>query len=290
MRVDIGYRRLYFDVEGSGMVPDGPRLRTRPTLIALHGAPGFSDHATFKPAFRPLAEDMQVIYLDLCGAGRSDPVGEGQSYSLELWANELVRFCEVLGIEKPIVLGVSGGGFVAQRYAIHHPDHAAGVVFACTQAKLIPERAIAMFEKLGGAAAGTAARSFLTGPYTPEALAAFSSVCMPLYNPTPANPDAGRRMRHRPELARAFHEFPTGIWHTMDLLDELDRVRCPVLVMAGELDPITPVEDSLDIVARLDPKIVQLEVMTGCGHGCWRDKPEESLALIRDFVLRHAGV
>jgi proline iminopeptidase len=231
---------------------------------------------------------MQVIYLDLSGAGRSDAVEDGHSYSLELWAEELVQFCNVLGIEKPFVLGVSGGGFVAQRYAIDFPAHAAGVIFACTQARLTPERSIAMFRKLGGTDAAAAARDFLSGPYTPQSLNAFSSQCMPLYNPTPANPDAGRRMLYRPDLARAFHEYPTGIWHTMDLLDELNRIRCPVLVMAGELDPITPLEDSMDIVAQLDPEVAQLEVMAGCGHGCWRDKPQESLAIIRDFVARHS--
>lgn len=287
MYVRVDGRRLYFDVSGEKHVADGARLRERPTLIAIHGAPGASDHATFKPSFAALADVMQVVYLDLSGAGRSDGLPAGEPYSLRRWGDELVAFCAALGIERPFVLGVSAGGFVAQRYAIDHPDHPAGIVLACTQARLSPERSIAMFERLGGPAAGEAARALLTRPMSPSSREAFDRWCKPLYNPTPIPPEVGARMRPRKELAQAFHGWPDGIWHTMDLLAELPRITCPTLVMAGELDPITPVADSDDIVARLDPKIVRYEVMAGCGHGCWRDQPERSFAMLREFVLGH---
>jgi proline iminopeptidase len=287
MYVTVEGRRLYFDVSGEKHVADGARLRERPTLIAIHGAPGLSDHATFKPSFAALADAMQVVYLDLSGAGRSDGLPPGERYSLRRWGDELVAFCAALGIERPFVLGVSGGGFVAQRYAIDHPDHAGGIVLACTQARLSPERSIAMFERLGGRVAADAARAQLTQAPSPSAREAFERWCKPLYNPTPIPPEVGARMRLRMALARAFHEWPDGIWHTMNLLDELPRISCPTLVMAGELDPITPLADSEDIVARLDPKIVRYEVMAGCGHGCWRDQPERSFALLREFVLGH---
>ena len=50
MYVTVNGARLYFDVEGAGLVPDGPRMREKPTLLLLHGGPGF-DHTTYKPAF-----------------------------------------------------------------------------------------------------------------------------------------------------------------------------------------------------------------------------------------------
>ena len=39
MRVSIGDCRLFVDVDGLGLVPDGPTMRERPTLITLHGVP-----------------------------------------------------------------------------------------------------------------------------------------------------------------------------------------------------------------------------------------------------------
>ena len=64
--------RLFIDVEGCGLVPDGATLRAKPTLILLHGGPGY-DHSSFKPIFSQLADVAQIIYIDHRGHGRSSP-------------------------------------------------------------------------------------------------------------------------------------------------------------------------------------------------------------------------
>ncbi|MBA2460499.1 MAG: alpha/beta hydrolase, partial [Actinobacteria bacterium] len=72
MRIDVGDLRLFFDVDGAKLVPEGPWLRERPTVLLLHPGPGF-DHALFKVQLGPwLAERAQVVYLDGRGGGRSD--------------------------------------------------------------------------------------------------------------------------------------------------------------------------------------------------------------------------
>jgi proline iminopeptidase len=45
MRVDVNGTRLWFDVEGPALVPAGPRMHQRPTLVLLHGGPGSFDHS-----------------------------------------------------------------------------------------------------------------------------------------------------------------------------------------------------------------------------------------------------
>jgi proline iminopeptidase len=72
---------------------------------------------SFKPDFAALTDVAQVVYLDLRGGGRSDDDPDGR-YSLEGWADDIVAFCEVLGIDKPIVLGNSAGGMVARSTAL----------------------------------------------------------------------------------------------------------------------------------------------------------------------------
>ena len=71
MQVDVNGTRLWFDVEGPGLVPDGDRMRQRPTLLLVHGGPGVYDHTYFKPDFARLGDLAQVVYLDLRGHGRS---------------------------------------------------------------------------------------------------------------------------------------------------------------------------------------------------------------------------
>ncbi len=70
MHITVNNTRIYVDIEGSGLVPDGASMRQRPTLVLLHGGPGF-DHSLFKPAFSALTDVAQIVYLDHRGNGRS---------------------------------------------------------------------------------------------------------------------------------------------------------------------------------------------------------------------------
>ena len=45
MHIQVNGVRLFFDVEGAGLVPDGSRMRQKPTVLMLHGGPGAFDHS-----------------------------------------------------------------------------------------------------------------------------------------------------------------------------------------------------------------------------------------------------
>src|SRR5687768_2173008 len=124
MQIHVNGTRLWFDVEGAALVPDGETLRQRPTVVLLHGGPGSWDHSYLKPWFSRLAEVAQVIWLDLRDHGRS-AWGEPANFSFEACADDVRAFCDAHGIERPIVLGHSMGGCVAIRYGTRHPGHAA---------------------------------------------------------------------------------------------------------------------------------------------------------------------
>src|SRR5262249_44892884 len=81
------------------LVPDGSVLRQKPTLLLLHGGPGF-DHSLYKPAYSALADVAQIIYLDHRGNGRSD-WGAKEAWTLAQWGDDVVGFCAALGIERP---------------------------------------------------------------------------------------------------------------------------------------------------------------------------------------------
>ena len=108
MWVRVNGVRLYFDVEGAGLVPDGPRMRAKPTVVLLHGGPGF-DHSIYKPAFSSLADGAQVVFLDHRGNGRSE-AGPPESWTLAQWGDDVRAFCDALGIERPIVYGPRSAG------------------------------------------------------------------------------------------------------------------------------------------------------------------------------------
>ena len=275
--------QLYVDTEGAGLVPDGAAMRTKPTLLLLHGGPGY-DHSGFKPAFSQLADTAQIVYYDHRGHGRSSRCPPAE-WTLDTWADDVVRLCDALGIDQPIVLGQSFGGFVAQRYIARHPGHAAKVILSSTSPHLGLARKLAMFEQLGGAAARAAAQAFWQAPDA-ATWATYNQVCMALYNTRPAaDPQArGRTLFNEPILFAS----ASGEQQTMNLLPGLAAAACPVLVMVGEQDPVCPLADALDIAAALPPRWMQLARFADAGHGVWRDQPEAAFVRLREFILQPA--
>ena len=272
--------RLYVDIEGAGLVPDGAGgWRDKPTLLLLHGGPGL-DHLGFKPIFSRLADIAQVVYYDHRGHGRSDrrPTSE---WTLDTWADDVVRLSDALGLVRPIVLGQSFGGFVAQRYLARHPAHAAKVILSSTAGSMAMPRKLAMFEQLGGPEARRIAERFWADPDEANT-DIYQRVCKPLYNPSlPASAEAGPWQFSAPEILRGFIR---GEQRQMNLLPGLARAQCPVLVMAGELDPVCPLDDARDIAAALPPQWVQFQAFAGIGHGAWREKPDEAFQVLRRFI------
>ena len=70
----------------------------------------------------------------------------------------------------------------------------------------------------------------------------------------------------------------------MDLLAPLAAVRCPTLVLAGGVDPITPLACAEAIAGALPAGVGELVVFEGAGHGVHRDEPERAEAALRRFL------
>jgi proline iminopeptidase len=279
MRIEIEPGvRLFVDVEGPQLVPDGPVLREKPTVILLHGGPGY-DHSGFKPRFSGLADIAQLVYYDHRGHGRSDrrPASE---WTLDTFADDIVRLCDALGIDKPIVLGQSFGGFVAQRYIARHPAHPAKVILSSTSPHMKLGRKLAMFERLGGAGARESAERFWSNP-GPATWADYLLKCRQHYNTTPQDEVAGQRTLYNLDILFA---SAGGEQQRMDLLPGLARAQCPVLVIAGEQDPVCPLEDAQDIAAALPPQWMQFRSFAGAGHGAYRDDPGAVFDVLRKFI------
>jgi proline iminopeptidase len=282
MRIEVNGIRLFFDVEGAKLVPDGPVMREKPTLLLLHGGPGM-DHAHYKPAFSRFAGVAQVIYLDHRGNGRSARAGVS-TWNLAQWGDDVRVFCDALQIEKPIVLGTSFGGLVAMSYATRHPDHPGKLILASTEARAVTERVLAAFERLGGPEAHAIADRFLAHGDS-HALNDYARVCLPLYTRrVPMDREALARCLANPDVLLHYFKMPGGESSTVDFLGDLARVQCPTLVLAGEDDPITPIQSAEDIAAALPPHLVRFERFPNTGHTVFDDEPR-AYDVIRAFIL-----
>lgn len=278
MHVQVNGVRLFFDVEGTGLEPHGPEMLERPTLVLLHGGPGF-DHTSFRPEFSPLSEVAQVIYLDHRGNGRSER-SNPDHWTLAQWGDDVRGFCEALGLERPIVMGHSFGGMVAMSYATRHPTHVGKLILAGTSARQNLPRMLERFEQIGGATIRETARQFWTQP-GPATAPAYLQTVWPLYNRTQRDPQATSRAITNPEVL--FH-FAAGEQTTYNLVPDLHKIHCPTLVIGGALDPVCPIEDQEEILAALPERVGRLERFENCGHSVWRDEPQRAFELLRAFI------
>jgi pimeloyl-ACP methyl ester carboxylesterase len=275
MRIRVNDTVLFFDVEGAKFVPDGGSMRKKPTVLLLHGGPGF-DHSNFMPDYSQLSEVAQLVYLDHRGNGRSD-WGEASTWNLDTWADDVRGFCDALEIEAPIVLGWSFGGFVAMTYAARHPDHAAKLILQSTAARLDVQRIVAAFSALGGPAAAGAAHTFWT-THDNDSMLQYLEHCIPLYHSEPLTDYMTRCVLNLDLLVGFDGEME------MDLRPGLRTVQVPVLVLAGRKDPITPVASAEEIVECLPGPNVALEIFDESSHFIQLAEPDRFFAIVRDFI------
>ena len=183
--------RLFFDIEGAKLRPDGPWLAERPTVVILHTGPRQRPHG-LQGAHRPVARaDRPGRLRRPRGRGRSDRSTPSR-WNVETWSSDLHQLLDALEIERPILLGSSTGALVALQYAAHHPERPAKLVLISAVARFVHARSIAAFDRLGGAEAGEVAARYIRQP-DKATFAEYLRVCLPLYSRTGrARPGRGR--------------------------------------------------------------------------------------------------
>jgi len=268
--------RLFFDIQGAQLRPEGPWLAEHPTVVIVHTGPG-SDHTAYKEHIGPyLADTAQVVYIDLRGCGLSDR-STPETWNVESWSSDLHGLLEQIGVERPVVLGAGFGCYVALRYAQRWPADVSKLVLSNPNARAVTERMIERYGELGGAKAEASAREFFERP-SETSIAAFLRDCFTVMVP----PVYAARLMLMPiwNLELAIHWTATEM-KTLDLRPGLGAIEAPTLVLAASHDPQYPPASIAEVIDGLPD--VCVEHYPGARHSVFRDAPE-SMAAIAEFV------
>jgi pimeloyl-ACP methyl ester carboxylesterase len=111
---------LYYETYGTGA-----------PLVLLHGGLGAIE--MFGPLLPALAQNRQVIAVDLQGHGRTADIDRPMTY--ENMADDVAALMTSLKLDKADVMGYSLGGGVALQVAIRHPEVARKLVLMSTAFK-----------------------------------------------------------------------------------------------------------------------------------------------------------
>lgn len=284
MRAAIRDTQIFFDIEGCGLVPEGPVMRERPVAFAIHGGPG-GDHSGFKPGYTALTDAMQVVYFDHRGQGRSAR-GDPARWTLDENAEDMEALRRYLGLGRIVSIGTSYGGMVAQAHAARYPDSVSHLILLVTASHggFIP-KAEAFMAAHGTEEQKAVCATLWAGGFRTEAeLKRYYAAMGPLYarrHDAAKAADGQARTIHSPEaLNRAFG--PDGFLRRFDLRPELPRITAPTLVISGAHDWICPPQFGEEI-HRLIPGS-RYELFEGSSHSLRVDEPDRLIAEILRFV------
>lgn len=122
-------RTLHLPGRGTTFVREVAGPPGAPTVLLLHGWLATSDLNWFS-TYEPLGRHFRVVALDHRGHGRG--VRSRRPFRLEHAADDAAAVCRVLQLDRPIAVGYSMGGAVAQLLWRRHPRLVAGLVLCST--------------------------------------------------------------------------------------------------------------------------------------------------------------
>ncbi|MCA9987647.1 MAG: alpha/beta fold hydrolase [Anaerolineales bacterium] len=275
MIAELNGTKLYYETMGQGT-----------PLMVMHGGLGL-DHTGLKDWLAPLADQVELIFYDHRGNGRSDRPDSLEGVTHETFIDDADALRAHLGHEKIILFGHSYGGFLAQDYALKYGDHLAGLVLCCTAPVLDYMEII----QGNAAARGNEAQLGALG-------AAFGR---------PMADDADWRQIWMTLLPMYFHQFDEAVAQKMDeathysaaawnhvnanclpffnVLDRLGEIRTPTLVASGADDWITPPGPGGERIHAALPNS-ELKVFADSGHWPFIEEAERFEAMMRDWLSR----
>jgi proline iminopeptidase len=276
-RIPIRDVSLYVDVVGHGY-----------PLLLMHGGPS-ADHWTLS-AFRRCSDQFTLIFYDHRCNGRS----RGASVSTMTWQNlaaDADALRERLGFERWAVLGHSFGGHVALEYALRYPDRLSHLVLLDTGGDSHWARQNAADLLTGrGYSPKTAelVRRWFNGEFTPKEYYAILFRIGDAYSYGRSWPLLIREMIHglwrtrmRPEALIFAGRQLLRDWTVMDRLDE---IKAPTLVMAGRDDFVFPPECQGELAAGIPD--ARLKIIERAGHNPHDEQTAEVIRAVRDFIRR----
>ena len=247
------------------MSPDTRPNAAMAPVTLLHGIGG----ASWSAVRQALAPDP-VLDWPLPGYAGTPPLPETSFAALSA---ALLARLDQAGIARTDLLGHSIGGMLALDFALRFPGRVRGLVlYATTPAFGGKDPAFAeafLAERLAPLDAGQdmaqlAEESIrpMLRPGTPEAAVREAVAAMA------ATPEAAYRATVR-------------CLTTFNRRDDLPRLAMPVLLIAGEADPLAPPRT----MARMQAAIpgARLAVLPGCGHFAHLEDPAGFIAALRGF-------
>lgn len=243
------------------------------SIIFIHGFP--YDHTMWKAQIDELSENYFCVAYDIRGLGES-PVGDGQ-YTMESFVDDLETIMTKLKLDKPILCGLSMGGYIGLRAMEKMQEKFSAVILCDTRSDADnnegKQKRAAAIKRINDEGLAPFAKDFITN-------------CYGDFFKQNHKDDFEKR------IAKSSPFNPVGVKGSLlamigrnDTTEYLNKIKIPALVICGELDALTPPA----VMKPLAEKISNSDfvVIKNSGHMSPIENPEEVNEAIKKFLLKN---
>lgn len=241
-----------------------------PKIVFVHG---FTTTADFwKEQVAPLSKYRQVVRINLPGHGVS-PRPVDRPYTIDAFVTDVERVLDALEIETCILVGLSMGGTIAQRFTLKNPDRVSALVLVgATPHGLGPDVKVEnVLAAIGSVGVAKASQNVIERSF---AACASATLVEWAKNEVIQTPD---------HVARA----AIRSLNDSDSRAELAEIRAPTLVVVGAEDAITPPAQSRALADGIPGSM--LSVIPDAAHFPMIEQPEAFNAVLGEFLGRLAS-
>lgn len=227
------------------------------TLVFIHGLGASLEY--YEPLIQALNLEsrFRIISYDLEGHGHT-PAAAASTTTLESYASDLRAIFEVKNIDRATVIGWSLGGLIAMLFATQNPNSVEKLVLLGPGPSPFPEVAVHTFTQRASLARSRGLEN--SGIAKAVAIAATSKETQ---ENRPVNFSAVRQylLSTPPE---GYAKGCTALVKSKDTTIDVEKIRAPVLLVAGRDDKISP-PSLAEVYTKRLPN-ARLEVVDSVGH------------------------
>jgi len=233
-------------------------LEGREVVLFIHGAGGGEYTWNYQKGF--FEKQFNPIIIELPGHGKSGGDGEQE---IEKYAEHVHAFLKVMGLSKVTLVGHSMGGAIVQTLALTHPEVINKIVLVGTGAKL----------KVFPMILDGIKNNFKETVRKITQFAYSRKVSSDLIERAISD-----LMQCRPEVL--YGDFLAC--DRFDIMNEVEKIDLPTLVLCGDEDELTPVKYSQFLHRQI--KHSKIEILSNAGHMVMMESPQAFNEKIGEFI------
>ena len=243
-------------------------------IVFIHGFP--FDHRMWDNQIEELSKECFCVSYDIRGLGES-PSGEGQ-FTMEMFVDDLLKIIETLKLDKPVICGLSMGGYIALR-AVEKFEKELRALILCDTKSAADNNDVKLKRAEGIKKINEMGVEKFVNDFVPNCFAE-ESLSKSFYKET-----LKRSLKSSPISVKGCLLAMAG---RTDTTEYLSKIKIPVLVICGEKDKLTPPAVMKEMANTISDS--QFQIIPGAGHISPLENPEAVNKTIKDFLSRKASM